>query len=192
MAKSGKGSQFERDTCRELSLWFTEGKRDDVFWRSAGSGAMAKTRSKVGKNTFGQYGDVQAVDPIGQPLIDLFSIELKRGYAAATFADMMDKKPGAAEQGWEKFVNQAIIDHRNAGSLSWWLITRRDRRDPLITIPWTISRKLFKMMTGCDSIRARFTMKDQRHPLMVSMFRFDDFLSRVKFQDIERALSDNS
>ena len=66
-----KGSQFERTVCKDLSLWWTKGKRDDVFWRTSGSGARAKTRSKTGEKTFGQYGDVQATDPIGQPLICL-------------------------------------------------------------------------------------------------------------------------
>ena len=73
MAAKGKGSSYEREICRLLSLWWTEGVSDDYFWRTAGSGAMAKTRSKVGKKTHGHYGDIQAVHPDGEPLIRVWS-----------------------------------------------------------------------------------------------------------------------
>ncbi len=59
-----KGSNFEREICKLLSLWWTNDKRDDIFWRTSGSGARATTRSKTKQKTFGQYGDVQATDPI--------------------------------------------------------------------------------------------------------------------------------
>ena len=29
-----KGSAFEREICKKLSLWFTENERDDIFFRS--------------------------------------------------------------------------------------------------------------------------------------------------------------
>jgi len=80
MARSSKGSQFEREVSKELSLWWSGGTRLDIFWRTPGSGAMAKTRSKTGGSALGQHGDIQATDPIGQPMIDVCSIELKKGY----------------------------------------------------------------------------------------------------------------
>jgi len=46
-----KGSQNEREKSREWSLWFSEGKREDLFWRT-NSGAMATQRGKKGKTTF--------------------------------------------------------------------------------------------------------------------------------------------
>jgi hypothetical protein len=160
MAK-GKGSGFEREMCRALSLWWSDGERDDVFWRSAGSGAMAKTRSKIGKNTFGQYGDIQAVDPIGQPLLDLCVIELKRGYSHSTFADSLDKKKGAALQGWEKFIVQVLADQKNAKTPYWMLITRRDRRETLVFMDDTMFMHL--RQNGMKWYRAgcQFTVRFQ-------------------------------
>ena len=137
-----KGSSFEREICKQLSLWWTYGIRDDVFWRTSGSGARAKTRSKTGKETFGQYGDIQATDPIGQKLIDVCSIELKRGYNKSTFADLIDKPDKAAEQMFEKFIYQAEIDAINANVCSWLLIVKRDRRKALIFMPFAFKRIL--------------------------------------------------
>ena len=141
-----KGSNFEREICKQLSLWWSKSKRDDIFWRTAGSGAMAKTRSKSNKKTFGQCGDIQATDPIGQPLINVCSIELKRGYSKDTFFNLIEKPKDAAEQTYEKFINQAIIDHKNAGSLTWLLIVKRDRKESLVFMPQKFKKLLLSLV----------------------------------------------
>lgn len=141
----GKGSSFEREICRLLSLWWSYDKRDDIFWRTSGSGARAKTRSKKGISTFGQYGDIQATDPLGQHLIDVCSIELKRGYSQVSFANLIDKPEGAAEQLYEKFILQAITDNRNSNSLTWMLIVKRDRRETIVLIPFNFYKALKRL-----------------------------------------------
>ena len=133
-----KGSSWEREISTILSLWWSQGKRDDIFWRTSGSGARAKTRSKTKQTTFGQYGDIQATDPIGQPLMDLCTIELKRGYTKSTFADLIETSTHASPKpcAYEKFIQQARTDAKNAGVLTWILIVKRDRREALVLIPY--------------------------------------------------------
>ena len=53
-----KGPSFEREVCEKLSLWWTDGKRDDVFMRTSGSGGKATARRKKGKDTPFQGGDI--------------------------------------------------------------------------------------------------------------------------------------
>src|SRR5574343_1504424 len=130
-----KGSAFEREVCKKLSLWWTHGERDDVFWRTAGSGARATTRSKGGRKTFGQYGDVQATDPIGQPLIDLFSIEIKRGYPQATLSTVLDASPKMKRQPLLLFADQALRSCEQSGAWSWMVIHKRDQRKATVLIP---------------------------------------------------------
>lgn len=149
MAKSGKGSSFEREICKILSLWWTDGTRDDIFWRTSGSGARAKTRSKKNQTTFGQYGDIQATDPIGQPLLDIMSIELKRGYSKSSFADMFDKPAKAAQQIFESFLEQALQDSINANTPYWVLIVRRDRKETCVFMPRTLARRLKPRLAYC-------------------------------------------
>lgn len=72
-----KGSKFEREVCRELSIWWTDSIRDDVFWRN---------RTKITTKTphaERQLGDLTIVDSMGAPFIDLFSIECKSGYSSS-------------------------------------------------------------------------------------------------------------
>lgn len=75
-----KGGNFENEIARQLSLWFTKGKRDDVFGRSDGSGARFTSRRKRGKDTANQHGDITFTDILGESLISIWSIEAKTGY----------------------------------------------------------------------------------------------------------------
>src|SRR3954464_11883516 len=98
--RAGKGASFERDLCKRLSLWWTDGERDDVFWRTSQSGGRATSRTKKGKKTKNSYGDICAVDPIGQPLLDLITFEVKRGYNKDSFTDLLDKPKSSIYMKW--------------------------------------------------------------------------------------------
>ncbi|OQB42010.1 MAG: hypothetical protein BWY04_00496 [candidate division CPR1 bacterium ADurb.Bin160] len=76
-----KGKSFEREICKKLSLWISNDKRDDIFWLTSGSGSRATTRFKKNKSTAYQGGDITFTDPVGEPLIKNFHIELKTGYS---------------------------------------------------------------------------------------------------------------
>ena len=179
MAGHGKGSEFERKICKALSLWWTDGERDDVFWRTSTSGARAKTRSKTKQGTFGQYGDIQATDPVGQPLIDMFTFELKIGYKGASVADILDKGPKSAKQHWEKWIEQVIQDHENAGSISWALITKRDRREPLIFIPQKTIIELIHRGFKPAKALPRFIIITKSHE-KISAYPLKNFIEATK------------
>ena len=135
MARSSKGSQFERTFAKKLSLWWTDNERDDVFWRSSNSGGRATVRRQAGTTTFMQAGDIAAIDPIGLPLLEVITLELKRGYSKTTVAEAFDKLPSHKDTLWEQFVTQAIQSHKDNGSFAWMLVTARDRRCPLVWFP---------------------------------------------------------
>lgn len=132
MSKAYKGSDFERVLCKQLSKWWSGAEaRDDIFWRSSQSGGRATQRLKSGKKTYGSYGDIAAVDPIGEPLLKLFTIELKRGSSYGTPGDLFDTRPTECQRPFEACIEQAIRSHKDAGSKGWLLISRRDSRIPI-------------------------------------------------------------
>lgn len=139
---SAKGSTFERSICRELSLWWTEGKDDSVFWRTAGSGGMATRRGQKGKNTLGHTGDIMATDSCGAPLTKLCCIELKIGYGKWSFLDVVDRPEKGAKQTIEKFMEQMTIERENCKAPFSVLIFHRDRRETCIMIPFNLYRRL--------------------------------------------------
>ena len=71
-----KGNQFERNTCRALSLWITGGKREDVLWRTSMSGGRATVARKRGKSVK-QDGDISAIAAEGHIFSDNWFVECK-------------------------------------------------------------------------------------------------------------------
>ena len=151
---------------------------------------MAKTRSKKNKSTFGQCGDIQATNPKGQRLIDVCSIELKRGYNSQTFAHILDKMEGAAEQIYESFFRQAQQDAINASAATWIVIAKRDRRKSLIFMPNKFLRALTQVGSGLKSYHPVFSFSlknefDNNHTRVFGT-TLDNFLKYVKPKHIKK------
>jgi len=153
MAKGkGKGSQFERIICFALSRWWTEGKRDDIYRRSATSGGRATVRTKVGKRTAGQYGDIAIADPLGQPLIELATIELKTGYPGQSPFDMIDRV-GTQNPKYKQFFEQCMRERKEARTPYWMLIARRKQKDIMIYLPHALYRQFNYLDEAFPSVR---------------------------------------
>ena len=161
----GKGPQYERDICRDLSLWFSEGECDDWFWRSSGSGARAKVRGRKGKTTSGHHGDITFADQRGVPLIQFTTLEIKRGYSKSTFSDILDESMGKNKKRplYYTWIEQAEESRKHAGTPFWWLIVKRDRREPVIFFPEECSSTLLEMGVGAtfpfDESKTNITMR---------------------------------
>jgi hypothetical protein len=68
-----KGGAWERVVAKRLSLWITNGKSQDVFWRSAMSGG----RATVARGKVRQAGDICAVAEEGNEFSETYFIECK-------------------------------------------------------------------------------------------------------------------
>jgi len=79
------------------------------------------------------------LDSSGGPLIDLFAIELKKGYNGHTIADLLDKPSNGADQQWEKWMAEVEEAAEQSGALSWLLFTKRDRRSELVFMEWWVA-----------------------------------------------------
>jgi len=108
MRKGGgksKGSSFERDISKRLSLWISHNTQEDVFWRSSQSGGRSTTAFKKGKRFADQAGDICSIHPVGRPLTDKFLLELKH-YKDLNFTGLLTNK-GNLVKFWEKAKEQA-------------------------------------------------------------------------------------
>jgi hypothetical protein len=121
---AAKGSAYERTLAKELSLWWSVGDRDDLFWRSSQSGGRATQRAKKGKKTANACGDLCAQDPDGQLLLDMYTIEIKRGYNSLHIYDILEGGKG----GMNAFTAQAAKAAQLAGTPYWLLVHKRDRQ----------------------------------------------------------------
>ncbi len=186
MSGKNKGSQFERDVCRELSLWWSHGERDDIFWRSVTSGARATQRSKSRKQTHGQYGDIQATDPIGQPLLCIFCFELKRGYPNASVSDLIECDNGGQ---FGKWLKQAWKSTKLGGSFYPILLTKRNQRAVVICYPAEFTRFLIKFggdrLKKCRSMNVFCTVGPFSSFVVM---RFEDFIQCLDSKHVPKIL----
>lgn len=108
MRKGGgkaKGSSFEREICRKLSMWLSNGVHEDVLWRSAMSGGRSTVSAKKGKRLAAQAGDISCIHPCGQPFISQFLVECKN-YRDLQLEGMLTGK-GALVNFWNETKKQA-------------------------------------------------------------------------------------
>jgi len=120
-----KGSDFERQCCKLLSLWITNGKREDVFWRSAMSGGRATVAKKAGRDVR-QAGDITAVAPEGHALTDHYYIECKSYKKLDLDSFILDGK-GQLAKFWLETIKQAARHKRKP-----ILIAKENRRESLV------------------------------------------------------------
>ena len=126
-----KGDQWERDLSKWMSLWWTEGDRDDVIWRVRASGSRATSRAKKGKATAGGAGDLYATDPVAQPLFDYWLAEAKRGYAKARPSESinvlywLDKPNGTKDPLLYEWWRKADMERAQQGRCEAVIIFKR-------------------------------------------------------------------
>ncbi len=177
-----KGNAFERLISTKLSDWWTEGVRSDIFWRSTNSGGRATVRSKKGKSTAKQHGDICAIDPIGEPLLKVVAIELKRGYNAFSLADLLDKPKNGSKQTYENWIEQAEQARANSGALYWMIIAKRDRREPIIIMPMELKYELLSVKVYFDYDAPYMEMEvpwGKEDWLTICAFGFEQFLKYI-------------
>src|SRR5215475_8637610 len=101
-----KGSRNERRLCRELSLLVSNGKRDDLLWRSAMSGGTATAARKRGNLKGNQAGDVSSIDASSHWLVKEWYIEAKHYHDLQIIRSMLLRR-GKLYRFWVKTVTEA-------------------------------------------------------------------------------------
>ena len=163
--------------CKRLSLWWSNGDSDAIFWRTPNSGGRATARARKNTTTRNHYGDVMASDPIGQPLMDLVTVELKSGYSRHTIGDILDRPSTQKSTLMEQWFLQAHEVRKMAGAKKWLLIAKRDRKEALIYMPYS------------HKIQPWFSSRARLGPLMdIAVARLEPFLKRVSPQEFVEVL----
>lgn len=165
-----------------MSRWWTQdepgGPRDDVFWRTAGSGARATSRAKKGKKTKNQHNDLCAIDPVGQPFVDLFAVEMKRGYSSRSIFDLLDQKPKAGGKCYQEWIDKVQRTHKAVGTWSWMLIVQRNRRHPVVILPSE------GMITNSLGMTPRVTVELEWPGMTMFVTPLDVFLKKVHPREV--------
>ncbi len=155
-----KGKRFEKEIAKELSLWWTNNKRNDIFYLTSGSGSRFTIRKKSGQDTANSSGDIGLLDPIGQPFLNLFQIEVKRGYTddldLLSIIDGKDQKYLIFD-----WIEKAIHEQQEAKKKEILLIIKRDRKEKIVCVntKFLESNYFFKCYSDKEIIMIPFIKK---------------------------------
>jgi len=128
-----KGSSFERQICKELSLWWSDGEDPDVFWRSPGSGSWARGKGSEAPG----WGDVVALKPEGELFTSHVVVEIKRGYGDLDSISANSKETGKLVRFLKNLEHICLEEARKRFPV---LIYKKDRSPTMICIPLELAR----------------------------------------------------
>ena len=105
-----KGSSFEREVSKLLSLWWSDGADKNIFWRSVSSGAKATQMKKSGELLHSQSGDISLLKPISCKFIDDFYLELKFYQEFDLVSNVMaPTNKNKLYEFWDETIKQATL-----------------------------------------------------------------------------------
>lgn len=178
MNSSEKGHSFEREIAKKLSLWWSEGKDRDIFYRSDSSGSRATLRERYsGDKLLDQYGDIVAEKIEGRPLTDRFCIECKH-YKNINLWALVTK----AKTSFLSFHEQNIRDSNRCNKIPLTIV--RQNFKPIIcftTLDYSLS--IFNRIFNIPVIFS--------HDLSLGILKFEDFL-KININDFKDFLQSSN
>lgn len=126
-AGKGKGSGFELDTCKRLSLWLSHGERTDLLSRSIGSGA-AFTKALDRMKLCGPPGDVMAIHPLAHKFCSSYLVECKF-WKNLYLNDFLRQKDELFDA-MIKAESQAT-----AADMHWMVLAKQNHRPVIMLLP---------------------------------------------------------
>jgi len=124
-AGSRKGSSFERKLSKDLSLWWSDGKSKDLFWRTHSSGQLG-TRSKK----MSEYGDLMAIHDDGQLFMKTFHIECRHGKCIKVHDLVYAPKPSSSNM--TGFIKEGIDGATASSRKPVWIF--REQGQPIMVL----------------------------------------------------------
>lgn len=168
---SGKrvGNNFQWEICKKLSLAVSD--KNDIFQPTPSSGARGTQRKKTQETQATQHGDITYENPIGKPLIDIWSIECKSGYGR-----VKETKLGVTKTNW-CLLDCIEGDSKNPKFLEFWLQALDDaeasNREPVL---------IFRRNNKQSCIVFRYSYWNDivlRYIELLNIFRFDNIIINV-------------
>lgn len=191
-----KGGAWEREISDTLSEWWSGSDEESLFWRTSQSGGRATVRTRKGKKTRGQHGDITSTDPSSEPMTRLFTIEAKRGYAGQTINELVDRT-GHLNPHKDTLEHWIWKLEKQSPTPYWLLIHRRNKREALAYFPLKFYHAVrdanlgpFKgkprrpfLFLNC---RARESTKDPGDRVNLCVMLFEDFLAEVTPSSVKK------
>jgi len=137
-----KGSSYERNICKKLSLWLSDGDDDSGFWRTSNSGGRHTIRLKKGKKTKNQDGDITSIYPEFDWFSNFYSIECKTYKDLNIWSLLINLKGDNLKNFWKQTLKQAD------DSSKYPMLIAKQNQKPDIIVLSALSKNLIEGYFG--------------------------------------------
>lgn len=103
-----KGSGFEREIAKMLSLFWSDQKHKDLCWRSTSSGARGTVQRTATK---AYHGDLASTSPLMDNFFETFCLELKF-YKDVDISEVLRGCKSKILTWWTQCKKSAVLSHR--------------------------------------------------------------------------------
>lgn len=166
-----KGSEFERQVGKALSLWVSEGHRSDLFARNVLSGGSFTNAMKKDSKEHGMPGDLAANHPMAFKFLELFTVECKHyadlGFEAFLFDTEAKSFLGSVLKHTRKQAQQA--------KLHPMVIARQNRRPSILLTDLLVGDVLLRNVPSRLKLPHHHVLHNQK----TTMLLLDDVLRLV-------------
>jgi len=168
-AGKAKGSAFERQIAKELSLWISAGADKDLLWRTALSGGRAST----GKSTCG-FGDlgIAKESPRVKEFLSVFCVECKN-YQEVSITKAFHNEKNPLWAWWEQVHTEA-----HKAKVRPMLIAKGSRQNTLLILDSVLA-----FLVLPQKIKAVLYFDSKRSVLIVD---YNEFLAAYDWKDVYR------
>lgn len=176
-----KGSVWEREVGKLLSLWLTNAERGDIFSRNVLSGGAFTLAEAAGKISSRAPGDLMAAHPLAFNFLSRFSVECKHLANIGLEAYLLDPR---AQTSLGQIISLASRQAKHI-KLEYMIVAKQNNREAIVMIDGDVGEK---MMRCLRAKRGRISLSPMHHYLhrgSICMLRFCDMLS---FIDPEKLL----
>jgi len=170
---SQKGSKFERDIARDLSLWWSDGKERNLFWRTHASGSFG-TNAKIKA----EVGDLMAIEDGGRDFMKVFNVECRHGKVIRVKDLVYD---GQDKVGMKQFIKEGLTNAAASDRLSLWIFREQNMPTMAMMSEFDLSRLTnFPFETVMALCRGRFPMYN------VAVFLYEDWKNLIEIKLIKK------
>ena len=163
-----KGSEFEREISKFLTFYMSGQKEDLWYWRSPGSGMMAKI-----SNQKGMTGDIFPITEEAKILTNIWSIEVKNGYVSAEILNhLKTTKNEIIKDFWTQCIDDSKVSNK-----SGMLIFKRKGCKPVVGI----EGKIFDQIKNLDIKLSKYILIHYENDLPdLIFFDMEEFFNLIK------------
>lgn len=170
-----KGSAWERECGKLISLWLTHGERPDIMSRNVLSGGSFTIAENAGKVSSRMPGDMMAAHPLAFRFLSRFSIECKFLKDIGLLQYMLDPR----QQNPLAII--IALARRQAKSIDceFMVIAKQNRHDPIVFVSGEVGERMLLCMKKHGSRTMLHPMYHFLHKGTIFALRFADMLRTV-------------